>query len=98
MALLVNNAKFKNTEVTAPEVYVRLQYLAMADGKLASVALMTGLDKAGALAYAAVPVNLPEQLLVTLEEGQAQDLATIHDKVKASLEALELGLEVTVQL
>jgi len=98
MALLVKNAKFKNTEVTAPEVYVRLQYLALADGKSASVLLMTGFDKAGALAYASVPVNLPEQLLVTLEEGQSQDLATIHDLVKANIEALDLGLEVTIQL
>lgn len=98
MALLVKNAKFVNTEVTAPEVYVRLQYLAMANGTTASVALMTGLDKAGALAYAAIPVNLPEQLLVNVEEGQAQDLATIHNLVKTNLEALELGFEVTIQL
>ena len=98
MSLLVKNAKFKNTEITAPDVYIRLQYVAMANGKTASVVLMSGADKADALAWKAIPTNLPEQLLVTLEEGQSQDLATIHDLVKANLEALDLGLEVTIQL
>jgi hypothetical protein len=98
MALLVKNAKFVNTQITAPEVYVRLQYFADANGKSASVALLTGLDKAGALAYESIPVNLPEQVLVAIPEGDNQDLATIHNLVKANLEALELGLEVTVQL
>jgi hypothetical protein len=96
MALLVKNAKFKNTQITAPEVYVRLQYFAEANGKTASVALLTGLDKAGALAYDSIPVNLPEQLLVTIPEGQSQDLATIHAAVKENLEVL--GVEVTIQL
>lgn len=98
MALLVKNAKFKNTEITAPELYVRLQYLAMADGKKASVVLMSGADKADALAWKAIPTNLPDQILVELNETQSQDLATIHDLVKANIDALELGLEVTIQL
>lgn len=98
MALLVNNAKFKNTTITAPQVYVRLQYFAQADGKSASVALLTGADKASAIAYYNIPTNIPEQLLVNIPEGQSQDLATIHTLVKASLEALDLGLEITIDL
>lgn len=98
MALLVKNAKFKNTEITAPELYVRLQYVALADGKKAQVALMSGADKAAALAWKAIPTNLPEHVLVELAEGQAQDLVTIHDLVKANIEALDLGFDVTIQL
>ncbi len=98
MALLVNNAKFVNTEVTAPEVYVRLQYTSLADGKKVSARLMTGLDKEAAMSFKAVPVNFPDTVLVEVAEGANQDLAAVHAAVKANLEALELGLEVTVQL
>lgn len=98
MSLLVKNAKFKNTEVVAPEVYVRLQYTALADGKKASVLLMSGLDKAGALSWKTVPTNLPDQVVVQLIEGESQDLAVIHEAVKAHLLELDLGLDVTVNL
>lgn len=98
MSLLVKNAKFKNTEVVAPEVYVRLQYTALADGKKASVLLMSGLDKAGALSWKTVPTNLPDQVVVQLIEGESQDLAVIHEAVKAHLLGLDLGLDVTVNL
>ena len=98
MSLLVKNAKFKNTEVTAPEVYVRLQYVAQADGKKVSVALLSGLDKAGALSWKTVPTNIPENLLVEVAEGANQDLAVVHDLVKSALVALDLGLDVTINL
>lgn len=96
MALLVNNAKFKNTEVTSPEVYVRLQYVALADGKKVSVALLSGLNKENALAYNSIATNIPENLLIELPEGQVQDLATIHNVVKTELEAK--GFTVTIDL
>lgn len=98
MSLLVKNAKFKNTEVTAPEIYLRLQYVAQADGKKVSVSLLSGLDKAGALSWKTVPTNIPENLLVEVAEGANQDLAVVHDLVKAALIALDLGLDVTINL
>lgn len=96
MALLISNAKFKNTEVEAPQVYVRLQFLAMAIGTKAAVQLLTGLDKEKALNLESVFTNLPESLMITLEEGQNQDIATIHEVVKTKLE--DLGFEVTIDL
>lgn len=98
MSLLVKNAKFKNTEVAAPELYVRLQYVAKADGKKVAVVLMSGLDKAAALTWKTVPTNLPENLLVEVPEGANQDLAVVHDAVKAALVALDLGFEITINL
>ena len=98
MSLLLKNAKFKNTEITAPDVYIRLQYVAQADGKKVSVMLMSGLDKAAALTWRTVPTNIPENILVEVPEGANQDLAVVHDAVKTALVALKLGFEVTIQL
>jgi len=67
-------------------------------GKKAQVVLMSGADKAAALTWRSIHTNLPEQVLVELAEGQSQDLVTIHELVKANIDALELGLEVTIQL
>ena len=96
MALLINNAKFKNTEIEAPQIYVRLQFVAFADGKTSSVQLLTGLNKQEALAWQSVSTNLPEQIFVNMKESESQDLATIHNAVKAKLEAE--GFEVTIDL
>lgn len=96
MALLINNAKFKNTTVSAPQVYVRLQYVALADGKQTSVVLLTGLDKESALTWSGISTNLPEQFLLEMNDNETQDLAVIHNKVKAELESK--GFEVIVSL
>lgn len=98
MALLIKKAKFKNTTVNAPEVYVRLQYTALADGKKVSVLLMSGLTKEAALAWQTVPTNIPDQVVVELAADQTQDLAIIHEAVKAHLQSLDLGLTITVSL
>lgn len=96
MALLINNAKFKNTTVTAPQVYVRLQYVALADGKKTSVSLLTGLDKESTLSWKTLSTNLPEQFLLEMAENEIQDLAVIHNKVKSELE--KDGFEVVISL
>ena len=96
MALLINNAKFKNTEIVAPQIYVRLQIFNKPNGKESGVALLTGLDKEGALAYKSIATDLPEQVLVSIPDGQAQDLVTIHELVKAELEAKDF--QVTIDL
>ena len=96
MALLINNAKFKNTTVSAPQVYARLQYVALADGKKTSVSLLTGLDKQSALTWNGIVTNLPEQFLLEMAENEIQDLLVIHNKVKSELE--KEGFEVTIDL
>lgn len=96
MALLIDNAKIKNTEISAPQIYTRLQYIAVADGKKVQCVLLTGLNKADALAYKTIATNIPENLALTMDENQNQDLATIHEVAKAKLE--ELGFVVTIDL
>lgn len=96
MALLITNANFKNTDVTAPQLYARIQYFANADGKRVNAKLIISDNKENALAWNEITTNIPDSLALTLEEGQNQDLATIHEVVKSQLE--ELGFEVTIDL
>lgn len=96
MGLLITNAKFKNTEISAPELYARLQYFCLLDGKKVNVKLVVSTNKADALAWKEIPTNLPESLSVILGENESQDLATIHNAVKAELESK--GFEVTIDL
>lgn len=96
MGLLVNNAKFKNTDIDAPQVYVRIQYLCQMDGKKVNVKLIAAKDKVDALAWKEIPTNLPEALLVVLAENESQDLATIHNAVQSQLESK--GFEVNIDL
>lgn len=96
MALLINNTKFKNTDVTTPQLYSRIQFMAFPDGKKTGVKLFTALNKQGALNWQLIETDLPEQLVFEMAEGQTQDLATIHQLVKTELETK--GFEVTIQL
>jgi hypothetical protein len=96
MGLLINNAKFKNTTIATPQVYARLQYVAMLDGKTTNVQLIVSDSKANALKNKRIVTDLPEQLLIVLSEEQNQDLATIHDAVKIEIEAK--GFEVVIDL
>lgn len=96
MALLIKNAKFKNTSIDAPQIYSRLQFVALADGKKTSVALFTGLHKESVLSWETIATNLPEQILLEMAENEKQDLLVIHNKVKAELESK--GFEVTIDL
>jgi len=94
MALLINNSKFKNTEIVAPQIYVRLQIWNKPNGKESIIALLTGLDKENALNYKSIATNLPEQVLVNVPDGQAQDLLTIHELVKIELEAKDFQVNI----
>lgn len=96
MALLVSNSKFKNTNVEAPEMYVRLQYLALANGKNTSVVLNAYLNKEAYKTNLFVDTTIPSQLLIQLEENQTQDLQVIHELVKTKLE--ELGLTAIIDI
>lgn len=98
MALLISKSKFRNTQVAAPKLYARLQYTCPAEGTKANVNLLIGVDKQAALTNKLIATNIPEYLQVLIPEGQNQDLAVIHTLVKASLEALDLGLEITIDL
>jgi hypothetical protein len=98
MALIVKNAKFKNTEVTAPEIYIRIQFTAMADGKRTMAMLLSGLNKELALSMKEVETNIPKNLILELEENQSQDLATIHEVVKEKLLSIDADLEIDIYL
>jgi len=95
MALLVSNAKIKNTEIEAPQLYVRLQYVAMADGKKTQVLFRSGLNKEAVLNWETVATNLPESLSIEMGE-EKQDLNVIHNLVKTELE--KQGFEVVIDL
>jgi hypothetical protein len=95
MALLVSNAKFKNTEIQTPQMYVRLQYVAIADGLKTSVMLKSGLTKEAVSSGETVATDLPENLMLEMGE-QKQDLDVIHNLVKVELEAK--GFEVVIDL
>ena len=94
MGLLVNNAKFKNTEINAPQVYARIQYFAQADGKKVNAKLIVAKDKADALAWKEIATNLPETLALTLGDTQNQDLLTIHELIKGVLETAGFGVTI----
>lgn len=96
MGLLITNAKFKNTEIDAPQVYVRIQYFAQADGKKVNAKLIVAKDKADALAWKEISTNLPDSLALTLGDTQNQDLVTIHELIKGVLETA--GFVVTIDL
>jgi len=95
MALLVSNTKIKNTEIEAPQLYVRLQYVAMADGKKTQVLLRSGFNKEAVLNWETVATNLPESLSIEMGE-EKQDLDVIHNLVKVELE--KQGFEVVIDL
>lgn len=96
MGLLINNAKFKNTTIATPQIYARLQYVALLDGKTTNVQLVVSDNKANAIQNKRIATDLPEQIIIILADGQSQDLATIHTAVKAELESK--GFEVTIDL
>lgn len=96
MALIVTNAKVKNTDIAIDSVYSRIQFSANMDGKKVAVQLFSGLTKEAVLSGEQVLTNLPQMLYAELNETQNQDLATIHEVAKAKLE--ELGFGVTIDL
>lgn len=98
MALIVSNSKIKNTEIDAPTMYVRLQFIALYEGSKSNVFLKSYLSKEvfDNDSKAFVETNIPELLLVQIPIGQNQDLSTIHTLTKDVLE--QLGFVVTIDL
>jgi len=94
MGLLITNAKFKNTEINAPQVYARIQYFCQMDGKKVNAKLIVAKDKADALAWKEISTNLPETLALTMGENQNQDLVTIHELIKGVLETAGFGVTI----
>lgn len=96
MGLIITNAKVKNTEITIPSVYARLQWTAAANGINVTVQLFTGLTKQDVLNGFYVHTNLPATQFIEMETGQHQDIQNIHNGLKTKLE--ELGFTVTIDL
>lgn len=96
MALLISKSKFRNTDIEAPQLYARLQYMCPADGTKANVNLLIALNKNAALTNKTVATDIPEHMLVDIPSDQNQDLTTVHELVKENLESK--GFEVIIQL
>jgi hypothetical protein len=88
MALLVKNTKFKNTEILTPEIYVRIQYVALSDGKKTNVTLLESINKNNFLNNNFISTDLPKSFTLNMLNTESQDLLVIHNKVKNELELL----------
>lgn len=96
MGLIVETAKIRNTEIDITNVYVRLQYVALADGINCMVNLTGYPSKELYTTLKQVETNIDPNLRVTCGEGQVQDLLTVHELVKTALEGK--GFTVTIDL
>lgn len=88
MSLLVKNTKFKNTEILTPEIYVRIQYVALSDGKKTNVTLLESINKDNFLNNNFISTDLPKSFTLNMLNTESQDLLVIHNKVKNELELL----------
>jgi len=89
MALIVNSIKFKNIDFSIENVYVRLHFVALPNGKTLGVHLTCFENKDKFVELK--PLDLDFPLNVTLEcgVGQQQTLQVAHELAKTYLENLE---------
>jgi len=95
MALLIDNAKFENTDVTT-SCYVRLQYQALKNGRTALVWLFPYISHTGYTENKEIHTNLPKTLNITVGVDEQQNLDVIHTHTKTALEAA--GYNVIIDL
>lgn len=96
MGLFIEKAKFRNTEIEIENVYVRLQYVALANGLNCIVNLTCYPSKEQHASLKQIETNVDQNLNVTCGEGQLQNIDVVHDLVKTVLE--EKGFTVTIDL
>lgn len=97
MALIVKKTQFKNTSVDVENVYVRIQFMAMPNGKNVGSILQSYQSKVDYENRKTIETEVPNNIQFELDtETQVQDVATVHQVVKSKLE--ELGFEVTIEL
>jgi hypothetical protein len=97
MALIVSNAKFKNSEVEV-QTYTRLEFNSRRNGKEMLIVLFSYASKDSFVDNIEneIDVDLKKIINATLADGETQSLETAHSYAKTELESL--GFEVTIDL
>lgn len=96
MGLIIEKAKIRNTEIDIENVYVRLQYVALANGVNCIVNLTAYPSKELHTSLKLVETNIDQNLNVSCPDGQPQNIDVVHGLVKTALE--EKGFVVTIDL
>lgn len=102
MALIISateNAKLsvKGLNIELPSIYARINWQSPIDGKSVNYALVPFINKDEFVNENPCPVTFEGGSGgFALQDGQVQDLATIHELVKAELETK--GFQVTIDL
>lgn len=96
MALIVANSKFLNSNIEITNAYLRLTFIAQANGKDMVVNLMAYESKENYLSNKLLSLQIPTSIRVTCNEGEQQDLIVAHNLCKTFLE--QQGYVVTIDL
>lgn len=89
MALIVNSIKFKNIDVSVENVYVRVHFVALADGKTIGVHLTCFENKIKFQEGKSLDLDFPLNVTVKCGVDQQQTLQVAHELAKTYLENLE---------
>lgn len=100
MAIIIEKAKIKNTDIELSNVYGRLSYQAMRDGSKTSAHLVFYTSKSE-YELSLPPTYIHKQIILDIKDNfnliltkdENQDLIVIHNKVVAEL--IKLGFNVT---
>lgn len=94
MAIIIEKAKIKNTDIELSNVYGRLSFQAMPDGKRISANLTCymskadyDLSKAPTFEHKQLTLEVPYSFNLEMQETENQDLVIVHNKVVAELVA-----------
>jgi hypothetical protein len=100
MAIIIEKAKIKNTDIELSNIYARLSYNAMYDGIRTSANLVFylsksdyELSKAPTFEHKQISVELPYNFNISLKEDENQDLIVVTNKVVEEL--TNLGFKAT---
>ena len=96
MALIVSSSKFLNSNVEITNAYLRLTFVAQANGRDMFVNLMAFESKENYLSNKLLSLQIPTSVQVTCNEGEQQDLIVAHNLCKTFLE--QQGYTVTIDL
>lgn len=96
MGLIIETAKIRNTEIEIQNVYVRLQYVALANGVNCIVNLTCYPSKEQHSTLKIVETNIDQNMNVACGEGEVQNIDVVHNLVKAQLE--NKGFTVSIDL
>ena len=96
MALIIANSKFLNSNIEITNAYLRLTFMAQANGKDMVVNLMAYENKEKYITNKVISLEIPTSVRLTCNEGEQQDLIVAHNLCKTFLE--QQGYVVTIDL